>query len=67
MMNQPPEPKKNTRTVLAPPPTAPSIPPSIYGVELEFGLDVEWHWLELPDGNKVVTQYRIIASEIKSF
>lgn len=60
IMNQPPKPKKNTRTVLAPPPTVPSISPSIYGIELEEGLDVEWHWLEFPDGNKVVTNYRVL-------
>ena len=48
-----------TRVIPAPPPTSPYIIPSIYSIELDESLDVEWKWLELPDGNKVVIDYRI--------
>jgi hypothetical protein len=47
----------------APSPTDPSIMPSIYCVELEEDLDVEWQWTCLPDGNRVVTDYKLVPKE----
>jgi hypothetical protein len=46
----------------APPPTDPSIIPSIYSIELQVNQKVEWLWIELPDGNRVVTGYKIISN-----
>jgi hypothetical protein len=48
--------------VPAPPPTHPTIPPSIYGVKLNSTEKVEWEWLDLPDGNRVVTGYKILKA-----
>ncbi|MCW6035996.1 hypothetical protein K4A83_06880 [Spirulina subsalsa FACHB-351] len=48
------------RFIPAPPPTDPSIPPSIFGIELEGDRDVEWQWLNLPNGHRVVTGYRVV-------
>jgi hypothetical protein len=58
---------KKTRVVQAPSPTDPSLPPSIYWLELEEGLEVEWRWIELPDGHKVVTDYRVFPIESRAF
>jgi hypothetical protein len=48
-----------TRFVEAPSPTAPYIIPSIYGIELHEDEEVEWCWLDLPDGNRVVIDCKI--------
>lgn len=55
--------QKNTYIVPAPPPTDLSIIPSIYWIEVRNDQDVEWQWTELPDGNRVVTNYKIIQKE----
>jgi hypothetical protein len=52
--------KENTYVLYAPPPTDSSILPSIYWIEVRNDQNVEWQWLELPDGNQVVTNYKII-------
>lgn len=52
--------RDDTRIVLAPPPSDPQIPPSIYYVEVANHLDVQWKWTTLPDGNRVVTNYQLI-------
>lgn len=50
----------NTKTtIIAPPPSDPEIPPSIYSVQINEGEAVEWQWLELPNGHRVVTNYSI--------
>ncbi|WP_217523296.1 hypothetical protein [Pleurocapsa sp. PCC 7327] len=51
---------KNTYIVQAPPPSSPDIVPSIYWIELAEGFLVEWLWTYLPDGNRVVTDYKLI-------
>lgn len=55
--NQP----KQKKVVYAPSPSAPSLFSSIYSIELNEGEQVEWQWLELPDGSRVVTNYKIIS------
>ena len=50
----------NTRIVYAPPPSASYLFTSIYSITLKEDQDVEWQWLELPDGNRVVIDYKII-------
>jgi hypothetical protein len=52
--------KKNTYICYAPSPTDPAIIPSIYYIELKGDLEVEWVWTHLPDGNQVVTGYKLI-------
>lgn len=47
------------KTIIAPPPSDPTIPRSIYSVQVSEGEAVEWQWLELPDGHRVVTRYQI--------
>ena len=59
-INSKPKPKK---VVYAPPPTDSSIFASIYSIEINEDEEVEWKWLELPDGNRVVTNYKILRSE----
>lgn len=54
---------KETYVIHAPLPTAPSIEPSIYWIELAIDQAVEWLWTVLPDGNRVVTGYNIIRKE----
>ena len=49
----------NTRVVCPPPPSAPYLFTSIYSITLKADQDVEWQWLELPDGNRVVIDYKI--------
>lgn len=55
-----------TRTVRAPLPTDPSIPPSIFSIEVSEEVEVEWQWLELPDGNRVAIDYCIIERSFES-
>jgi hypothetical protein len=52
--------QKNTYIVHAPPPTDPDIIPSIYWIEVAKDIVVEWLWTHLPDGNRVVTGYKLI-------
>lgn len=49
-----------TRVVYAPPPSDPALFTSIYSIRLYENQDIEWQWLELPDGNRVVFNYKII-------
>jgi hypothetical protein len=58
--------QKQTKIVYAPPPTDSSLCSSIYSIEIKENEEVEWQWLELPDGNRVVTDYKILRKkEIK--
>lgn len=49
------------KIVYAPPPSDSSLFTSIYSIEIDRDREVEWQWLELPDGNRVVTNYKIIS------
>jgi hypothetical protein len=51
------------KIVNAPPPSDLSMFTSIYSIEIEEHQEVEWQWLELPDGNKVVTDYNVIQTK----
>ncbi len=53
--------QKNKKVVDAPPPSNSSLFTSIYSIEIAEDEEVEWHWLELPDGSRVVTDYKIIS------
>ncbi len=59
-INSQPKPKK---IVYAPPPSDSSLLPSIYSIEINEDEEVEWQWLELPDGNRVVTNYKILSKQ----
>ncbi|MEC4894585.1 MAG: hypothetical protein SAL07_14230 [Oscillatoria sp. PMC 1051.18] len=59
-MNQPKQAQINKRIVKAPAPSDPSIPPSIYYIEIRPDYEVEWKWTVFPDGNRVVTGYQLI-------
>jgi hypothetical protein len=48
-----------TKIVIAPPPTDAQIMPSIYSIEIREDLAVQWLWTDLPDGNRVVTGYKL--------
>lgn len=52
---------KSKKTIYAPPPSDPSLFTSIYSIEIDQDEEVEWQWLELPDGNKVIIDYKIIC------
>ena len=54
----------NTRVVCAPPPSASYLFTSIYSITIKEDQDVEWQWLELPDGNRVVIDYKIINCQV---
>ena len=58
-LNYPEKKKSQTYIVQAPPPSDPSLIPSIYWIELRDDQEVEWQWTELPDGTRVVTGYRL--------
>ena len=53
--------EKRTKVVYAPSPSDSSLFTSIYSIEINEHEEVEWQWLELPDGNRVVTNYKIIS------
>ncbi|MDJ0620378.1 MAG: hypothetical protein QNJ63_27175 [Calothrix sp. MO_192.B10] len=57
---------RRTKVVYPPDPTDSSLLTSIYSIEIEENEEVEWQWLELPDGNKVVTNYKIISQPEKN-
>ena len=59
-INSQPKPKK---VVYAPPPSDSSLFTSIYSIEINEDEEVEWQWLELPDGNRVVTDYKILSQQ----
>ncbi len=52
---------RQKKVVYAPPPSDPSLFPSIYSIEIQEDEEVESQWLELPDGNRVVTDYKIFS------
>lgn len=54
---------RETHIIQAPLPTDSSILPSIYWIELALDQAVEWLWTVLPDGNRVVTGYKVIGKE----
>lgn len=54
---------KQTKVVYAPSPSSSDLFTSIYSIEIYEDEEVEWKWLELPDGNRVVTNYRILNKE----
>lgn len=47
------------RVVVAPPPSDPNLFTSIHSITLYEYQEVEWLWLEFPDGNRVVIDYKI--------
>lgn len=47
------------RLVYPPPPTDTSLPASIFCLEIREEFEVEWQWTNLPDGNRVVTDYKL--------
>ncbi|MDJ0589949.1 MAG: hypothetical protein QNJ72_08125 [Pleurocapsa sp. MO_226.B13] len=55
--------RRRTKVVYPPAPTDSSLLTSIYSIEIEENEAVEWQWLELPDGNRVVTNYKIISQQ----
>ena len=58
--------KQAKKIVCAPPPSDPSLFTSIYSIEIDKDQEVEWQWLEFPDGSRVVTNYKILSKrEIK--
>ena len=52
---------KQKKVVYAPSPSDSSLFTSIYSIEIDEGEEVDWQWLELPDGNRVVINYKIIC------
>ena len=52
---------KRKKVVYAPSPSDSSLFTSIYSIEINENEEVEWQWFELPDGNRVVTNYKIIS------
>ncbi|MGD1918357.1 MAG: hypothetical protein ACFCAD_05390 [Pleurocapsa sp.] len=52
-----------TRVICPPPPSDSYLFTSIYSITLRADQDVEWQWLELPDGNRVVIDYKIIERQ----
>ena len=54
---------KPKKVVYAPSPSDSSHFTSIYSIEIDEDEEVEWQWLELPDGNRVVTNYRILSHQ----
>ncbi|MGK7899754.1 MAG: hypothetical protein AB4372_40585 [Xenococcus sp. (in: cyanobacteria)] len=52
---------RQKKTVYAPPPTASYLFSSIYSIEINEDEEIEWQWLELPDGNRVVINYKILS------
>ncbi len=52
---------KQKKVVYAPFPPDSSLFTSIYSMEIDEGEEVDWQWLELSDGNRVVTNYKIIC------
>ncbi len=52
---------KPKKVVYAPSPTDSSLFTSIYSIEIDEDMEVEWQWLKLPDGNRVVINYKIIC------
>jgi hypothetical protein len=62
-MNEISDSSNQKKVVAAPPPTDSEIIPSIYSIEIDVEEEVEWQWLELPDGNRVVTNYKVIHKE----
>ncbi|MEQ8970489.1 MAG: hypothetical protein RIE73_08845 [Coleofasciculus sp. C1-SOL-03] len=50
----------SVRVIYAPPPTDSSIPASIFSIQIKDDEDVEWYWTQLPDGNRVVTNYQLV-------
>ena len=51
---------KKTKIVYAPPPSDSTCFSSIYSITLYEHQEVEWQWLEFPDGNRVVIDYKVI-------
>jgi hypothetical protein len=54
---------KQTKVVYAPSPSNSDLFTSIYSIEIYEHEEVEWQWLELPDGSRVVTNYIILTKE----
>ena len=57
---------RQKKIVYAPSPSDPSLFTSIYCIEIDEDEEVEWQYLEFPDGSRVVTNYKILSKrEIK--
>jgi hypothetical protein len=57
------------KVVYAPPASDSALLTSIYSIMISEEQEVEWQWLYLPDGNRVVVDYKVFypseADEIK--
>ena len=49
------------KTIYAPPPSSSTIFKSIYSIKIYENETVEWQWLYLPDGNRVVVDYKVFC------
>ncbi len=54
---------KPKKVVHAPPPSDSSLFTSIYSIEINEDEEVEWQWLEFPDGNRVVINFNILSQQ----
>ncbi|NJM89326.1 MAG: hypothetical protein HC847_21345 [Hydrococcus sp. RU_2_2] len=63
MDSKPQQETKKTYICYAPPPSDASIIPSIYCIEVEEDIEVEWLWTTFSDGNRVVTGYQLIQKQ----
>ncbi len=59
-MSQKDENIKEKRVVQAPQAGNPSMPNSVLSVELSDDEEVEWQWTHFPDGQSIVTGYKIV-------
>jgi hypothetical protein len=67
IMNNISDSRNQKKVIAAPPPTNSEIIPSIYSIKINLDEEVEWQWLELPDGNRVVIDYKIIRKQESKF
>ena len=55
--------QKMTKIIDAPLPSHSHLLRSIYQIEIDRTQEVEWKWLVLPDGSRVVIDYQIISTD----
>lgn len=55
--------EQTTKLIYAPPPSNSNMLTSIYSIEIHENQEVEWLWLVLPDGSRVVTDYKIVNKQ----
>lgn len=61
-MSQPNKIMNAKRVVTAPQPNNPSMPASVLSVELSNDEEVQWQWTHFPNGQSVVTGYKIVLT-----